>query len=95
MDLASALVKVARLARSGNPPADAVAALYRGSGVAARVARLLEREPGEAAPSAGTGQHALAVIAVLSFLLVVSLSASLDLHRGVHRVQEAVVSFFQ
>ena len=94
MDLASALVKVARLARSGNPPADTVAALYRGSGVAARVTRLLEREPGEAPPSAGTGTR-VAVIAVLSFLLVVSLSVSLDLHRGVHRVQEAVVSFFQ
>jgi Zn-dependent protease with chaperone function len=47
MDLASALVKVARLAGAGRPPAIPLAALYRGEGVAARVARLLERNPSQ------------------------------------------------
>ncbi|HJS73171.1 MAG TPA: M48 family metalloprotease, partial [Vicinamibacteria bacterium] len=46
LDLASALVKVARLAGAGRPPAAAAMALYRGEGVSARVVRLLEREEG-------------------------------------------------
>jgi Zn-dependent protease with chaperone function len=96
MDLASALLKVARLAGGGRPPAMPVAALYRGEGVAARVARLLERDPAterkraRRAPLEGltTG---FCVLALLAFVP----AAALGLHQEVHYLVEALVSVFQ
>jgi Zn-dependent protease with chaperone function len=97
MDLASALVKVARLAGAagvGSPPAISVSALYRGEGVAARVARLLEREP--AAERVATRPSRLrAALGILALLAFLPASAALGLHDSVHGALEAVVAFFQ
>jgi Zn-dependent protease with chaperone function len=92
MDLASALVKVARLAGAGRPPAAAASALYRGDGVSQRVARLLEREPhpGSAVPSRAFPGGLAAVFAVTALLAFVP-----GLHQAVHGVLESVVSFLQ
>jgi Zn-dependent protease with chaperone function len=96
MDLASALVKVARLARAagvGSPPAIAVSSLYRGEGVAGRVARLLERNPGAEGRRARSPRLAagLPVLALLAFVP----AAALGLHHEVHHLIEALVSFLQ
>ena len=96
MDLASALVKVARLAGAagvGRPPAIAVSALYRGEGVAGRIARLLDRDPAtEERPAPGAR---LAVFSVLALLAFVPAAAALGLHGEVHYLVEALVSLFQ
>jgi Zn-dependent protease with chaperone function len=94
MDLASALVKVARLAGAGRPPAIPLAALYRGEGVAARVARLLERNPSQERDAARPKSLG-AAFGLLSLLALVPTAAALGLHQHVHGVMEAMVSFFQ
>ena len=94
IDLASALVKVARLAGAGRPPAISVSALYRGEGVAGRIARLLEREQrGEC--DAAPPTRLVATIGVFALLAFVSTAAALGLHHHVHGAMEAVVSVFQ
>ena len=93
MDLASALVKVARLAGAGKPRAIPVSALYRGEGVAGRVARLLDRDPATEASEARPTRLAagFCVLALLAFVP----AAALGLHHEVHGVLEAVVTVFQ
>lgn len=94
MDLASALVKVARLAGAGSPPAIPLSALYRGEGVAGRIARLLEHDPREenvAAPP----RRLVAAIGLFALLAFAPAAAAFGLHHYVHGVTEAVVSVFQ
>jgi Zn-dependent protease with chaperone function len=92
MDLASALVKVARLAGAARPPAAAASALYRGEGVSDRVARLLERAPleeiaGTAGAIPGGAAAAFAGAMLLAFIP--------GIHHAVHDILESMVSFFQ
>ncbi len=96
IDLASALVKVARLAGAagvGSPPAIAVSALYRGEGVAGRVARLLERDPASEGRRSRPSRLA-AGFSVLALLAFVSATA-FGLHHQVHGVLEALVTVLQ
>jgi Zn-dependent protease with chaperone function len=95
MDLASALVKVARLAGAGTPPALPVSALYRGEGVAGRVARLLELDPASEGESAWPSSRLSAGLGILALLAFVPTAAALGLHHQVHGVLEVVVSLFQ
>ncbi len=98
MDLASALVKVARLAGVEKPPAAAVSTLYRGDTVAARVRRLLEREQAQEAGEERAGTWSagpVAGIVLVALLLFIPASAAIGLHHGVHDVLEAVVAFLQ
>jgi Zn-dependent protease with chaperone function len=92
LDLASALVKVARLAGARRSPAIATAALYRGESVAGRVARLLERDGRRGLAPAPPGRLFAAAVGFLALLAFVP---ALGLHRGVHGVIEVVVSFLQ
>jgi Zn-dependent protease with chaperone function len=94
MDLASALVKVARLGGAGKPPAIPVSALYRGEGVAGRVARLLELDPATEGKQAPTSRIA-AGFCVLALLAFVPTAAALGLHHRVHGILEAVVTVLQ
>jgi Zn-dependent protease with chaperone function len=94
MDLASALVKVARLARAGSLPAPAVSALYRGEGVGARVARLLERDPARQRDAAEAAKL-FTLIGLAALLAFVPAAAASGLHYQVHGVLEVVVSLFQ
>ncbi|HEY7697917.1 MAG TPA: M56 family metallopeptidase [Vicinamibacteria bacterium] len=94
IDLASALIKVARLAGAGRPPSIPISALYRGEGVAARVTRLLERDPAEACFDPRP-RRLLTAALLLALLAFVPAAAALGLHHGVHGALEAVVSFFQ
>ncbi len=93
LDLASALVKVARLAGAGKPPAIPVSALYRGEGVAGRVARLLDRDP--ATEGRRSRPSRLAAGFCLLALLAFTSAAALGLHHQVHGVLEAVVTILQ
>ncbi len=95
MDLASALVKVARLAGAGKPPAAVVSDLYRGDGVAARVRRLLELEQPRNRSAEVWSARPFAGIVLLALLVFFPASAAIGLHHGVHGVLEAVVSFLQ
>jgi beta-lactamase regulating signal transducer with metallopeptidase domain len=94
IDLASALIKVARLAGAGRPPSIPVSALYRGEGVAARVSRLLERDPAEERVDPRP-RRLLPACLLLALLASVPVAAALGLHHGVHGAMEAVVSLFQ
>jgi Zn-dependent protease with chaperone function len=93
MDLASALVKVARLAGAKSPPAIPVAALYRGDGVAGRVARLLELDPQTEGKQAPT--RIAAGFCVLALLAFVPTAAALGLHHRVHGILETLVTVLQ
>jgi Zn-dependent protease with chaperone function len=92
-DLASALVKVARLAGARPSPALANAALYRGENVAGRVARLLELDPERNTRAAGPRTLLLAA-SFLAVLVLIPAVASLGIHQHVHGALEAVVSAF-
>jgi Zn-dependent protease with chaperone function len=93
LDLASALVKVARLAGAGKPPEIPLSALYRGEGVAGRVARLLERDPATE-ERRSRPWHLAAGFSVVALLAFVS-AAALGLHHQVHGALEAVVTALQ
>jgi Zn-dependent protease with chaperone function len=96
MDLASALVKVARLAGAGRSPAAAAMALYRGDGISTRVVRLLERESHpQGAPTAPAFSGRLAAVSVLGFLGLLSASTAFGVHRTVHGILEIVVTLLQ
>jgi hypothetical protein len=92
VDLASALVKVARLATAAHPGTMPSTALYRGGGVAARVKRLLERPPSPLEP---VRPWPPALFGVSTLLLVPAAAAALGLLDRVHAVSEAVVLFLQ
>jgi Zn-dependent protease with chaperone function len=93
MDLASALVKVARLAGAARAPAAAAAALYRGEGVSGRVARLLERGSAPVLePRRGKSVPGFALGALLAF---VPASTVFGLHQAVHGILETVVRVLQ
>jgi beta-lactamase regulating signal transducer with metallopeptidase domain len=94
IDLASALVKVARLAGAGSPPSPAVSALYRGEGVGARVERLLERDPAEKRDVAVPGKLFTSIF-LAALLAFVPAAIASGIHHQVHGVLEAVVSLFQ
>jgi Zn-dependent protease with chaperone function len=72
IDLASALLKVARLAGTAKPHGLPMTALYRGDGVASRVARLLERHTplAVAAPGPRVARRAMALVACTLLVLV-------------------------
>jgi hypothetical protein len=96
MDLASALVKVARLAGAGTPPAGAAMALYHGEGVSARVVRLLEREEGtKDGPGAPLFSGKALAIGGVGLIGLVAVSAVFGAHLRVHDVLELVVNFLQ
>jgi hypothetical protein len=91
IDVASALVKVARLMGSTPPRELLFPALYRGEGVSHRVARLLEAESKDnhSAPrSAWLVPFALATVTILS-------AAAFGLLPRVHELVEALVKFLQ
>jgi Zn-dependent protease with chaperone function len=87
LDLASALVKVARLAEAGPGPRVLGFALYHGDGIAGRIGRLLER-PDER-DSGGAGRLLFAA-AGAAFLGVAFFHL-----QAVHRLLEALVSALQ
>jgi Zn-dependent protease with chaperone function len=89
LDLASALIRVARLAGSRTRGDLPLTALYRGGGVATRVARILDR-PGDAPipqEHPRTAGRAVVAVVVLGTCL-----ASLVAMEQVHRLLEAVVA---
>jgi Zn-dependent protease with chaperone function len=90
LDLASALIRVARLAGSARPRALPLTTLYRGGGVAERVSRLLE--PPSLAPLQGGSRpiHAGPLLLVVGGMLGPA-AAALGVLHPVHRVLEAVV----
>jgi Zn-dependent protease with chaperone function len=91
VDLASALVKVARLATTTDPKRLPSTALYRGGGVAARVKRLLERPTPPLEP---VRPWPLALLGI-STLLLVPAAAALGLLDRVHALSESIVLFLQ
>jgi peptidase M48-like protein len=90
LDLASALIRVARLAGSARPRPLPLTTLYRGGGVAERVSRLLE--PSSLAPSDGRRPrfHAGSLLLVTGALIGPTVAALGGLP-PVHRLLEAVV----
>jgi hypothetical protein len=90
LDLASALIRVARLAGSARPRALPLTTLYRGGGVAERVSRLLE--PSSPGPLERRGRwfHSGRLLLVAGGLLGPAAAALGALH-PVHRALEAVV----
>jgi Zn-dependent protease with chaperone function len=92
-DLASALVKVARLAGARPSPALAHAALYRGENVAGRIARLLDRDATGEKRSAS--RRAFVLAGLFGALAVLPATLSLGLHHYVHGALEAVVTFLR
>jgi Peptidase family M48 len=95
LDLASALVKAARLVARSRPRDLPLLALYRGEGVAGRVERLL-RPPHELPrPDLLSASARALVLAVAALFLCVSWAFGLDVLHGIHRLAEAVVLLFQ
>jgi hypothetical protein len=90
LDLASALVKVARLAGVTRPHELPLTALYRGDGLGGRVARLIERESAPVVV-AGSRRVALSSIALAAVVLFLPAAAYLGVLHRVHQVLEAVV----
>jgi hypothetical protein len=90
LDLASALVRIARLAGTSHPRALPLTTLYRGGGVALRVSRMLEPSP-PAPREAGGPEHRASSPLLVTTGLVGSVAAVLALLRPVHCVLEAVV----
>jgi Zn-dependent protease with chaperone function len=88
LDLASALIRVARLAGSARRELP-MTALYRGGGVAPRVARLIERTE---APRVSRPHRLSAALAVAGALAIPFAAAALGVFERVHRVLEAVVA---
>jgi Zn-dependent protease with chaperone function len=89
LDLASALIRVARLAGSSTRSELPLTALYRGGGVAARVARILERPAALVRPGARFGRAAR--IGIAAACLTATAAVSLAALRPVHAVLEALV----
>ena len=90
LDLASALLEVARLAGAARPRWLPMIALYRGGGVAQRAARLLEqRDPPTVVPRRRPG--VLAAIALAAGVLFVPVAAELYILHALHRMLEALV----
>ena len=83
--LASALVKVARLAPPATPIADPVCTLVEGGEIASRVQRLLEDAPAATPPRAAWHWPALALGSTAVAL------AYAPLLRGVHALTELIV----
>lgn len=91
LDLASALIRVARLAGSATREELPLTALYRGGGVASRVARILDRPAATVPPR---GEHRRPVFPwIVAAGLAVSAAASFGMLQQVHRLLEAVVSY--
>lgn len=88
LDLASALIRVARLAASSRTFELPMATLYRGGGVTERVRRLLEPRPAQVASRAG---HSLGWSLLLA-AGVAGCTSLLGALAPLHRVLEAVVS---
>ncbi len=97
LDLASALVKVARLV--ARAPRDLpLIALYRGEGVAGRVERLLRppRDTAESVPRRTSGLGpVLALLLAVGPVLYLSGAFGLDVLHRVHTLAEALVLLFQ
>jgi Zn-dependent protease with chaperone function len=99
LDLASALVKVARLVARSHPPDLPLIALYRGEGLAGRIERLL-RAPGAEASSLPRRTRAPRAVATLgvtlvAILLPVSGAFGLDVLHRIHDLAEGLVLLFQ
>lgn len=94
LDLAAALLKVARLAGAARPAGLPLTALYRGDGVAGRVARLLERE-GAPPPCAASRLRERSLIALGAGVLFLPAAAHVGLLHHVHGLLEVVVRGLQ
>lgn len=93
LDLASALLAVARLAGESALARFPPLALYRGGGVAGRVTRLLEaREIGSARH--GQGSRGVVVMALGAIVTLLAVTAGPEALQGVHAWLEAVVLLF-
>ena len=90
LDLASALIRVARLAGSARPIALPLTTLYRGGGVAERVSRLLESPSNRPCHGAGRRFQAGSLVLLTAGLLGPTAAVLGALH-PVHRALEAVV----
>jgi hypothetical protein len=91
VDLAAALIKVARLATTVSPKRLPSTALYRGGGVAARVKRLLDRPP---APIEPVRRWPL-ILLWISALLFLPASGAVGLLHRVQALSESIVLFLQ
>jgi Zn-dependent protease with chaperone function len=90
LDLASALIRVARLAGSARPRALPLTTLYRGGGVAERVSRLLEPSP--VAPlEGGYRRFRAGSLLLVAGGLLGPAAAVLGVLHPLHRLLEAVV----
>ncbi|MGH9335169.1 MAG: M56 family metallopeptidase, partial [Vicinamibacteria bacterium] len=94
MDLASALIKVARLAPGTKPLEVPIPALYRGEGVAGRVARLLDRD-GTPCERGRMGGMAFLMASLFAIPLFLSAAEELRFFQRAHTVIETVVTFLQ
>ncbi len=88
MDLASALIRVARLGGSGRLATLPLATLYRGGGVADRVSRLLEQPPPALERRERPSRAGVLLLAVAGLLgpVAVGLGASYPVHRALEAV---------
>jgi hypothetical protein len=93
LDLASALLKVARLAGNVTPRGLPLTALYQGGGAAGRAARLLRRRTPPVVPPRGRPGTVAAIALAAGVLFVPLAGASGILHR-VHHLLETVVLLF-
>lgn len=92
LELASALVRVARLVHSRDPRRVPVTALYEGDDVAIRVRRLLEPNRERSLPWMTERRLRYAVALSLPFLVA---GLDVQLLRGIHELTEAVVRLLQ
>ena len=93
LDLAAALVKVARALRGTAPEGGALAAFCRGEDLAGRVRRLLRWEAG--GRDEGPGSRSGAVFVAMALLACVVIGQDAGLLRGVHAAAEMVVRLLQ
>lgn len=97
LDLASALVKVARLVSRSHRRDLPLIALYRGEGVAGRVERLLRLPEAAGKPVPGGGSSKLPVLGLMLTALGLALFGvfGLDVLHRIHALSEALVLLFQ
>ncbi|MBZ5637986.1 MAG: hypothetical protein LAO51_04420 [Acidobacteriia bacterium] len=93
LDLASALLKVARLAGNARPRGLPLTALYHGGGAAGRAARLLGRLSPPVVPPRGKPGTVAAIALAVGVLFVPLAAVSTILHQ-VHNLLESVVLLF-